>query len=523
MSLQPQPRYQRPNRQNPVRFFNQTDNTRDQVRQDRDFAYRGYEDLKGEGDDYYDRTQTEYDNSRDRSDAAYDDLNSRPGLTPEQRANLSQYDSELDGLQLGDSEYEAAHYNAGEREAITGDPRAARERNFRPEYENAVLNDMQGRRRTALDQTASDYQFSYDPDRLRSSDQYGDDVRGAVDEFGSSSGSAIDDYESSAGDAVSRDRLALDPAFRDRYRMSDSQKQRMVTAAGQDVGAAYKAEQDRTHRASAAAGIDPVGSSILAQRTMKQSTIGAADAMTRARIGADEAQADREKTIEGMRLDAERGYSDRAVRVAEGVADRKLSAADRLAGRKVDAYGDVESARMRGEETVAGLNTRRTEYLGNMKDRAETEMGRDQVDQARDHAVRGYDYDRDAENASAERAALLARDRVNNERYAQDQRYQRGMDRFGVRYGREQAGVNATREDQREARGYFTGQTNAARGERQSAMQTKVGIFNSGTAAAQGATGNAISEQRRKDAKPTFWDRLSTGLSNTARIAAGGA
>lgn len=494
------------------RFVTSTNDSKKAAQQDRDFSYGRYSDLDSTLNDAYDRSNGEYDRYSNAGDQMNDDLYSHPGYNQNQMNQITQYNGSLDGLQQSQDEADSNYMTGDERSAYFNDPDRAKNQNFRPGYESSIQNDGFDRQNEATQYAEDIYGDNVHPSDSLLAGNYEGKINSALADGSKGIAGALDKQDA----AVNKGDLTLTPDFADRYRMSDADKQDMITAAGQDAGAMYRGQIDELGRKAAADGTNAVGVATAQQRMLKQASISGADAMTRARVAANAAQADREMGYQQARVGANQGYSDRAASVAGNRASTIAGQEDRNLG----AYAQQENLRQAGVQAANSAGAAKSQYVGNAKMTNARNQANDAVGLAVDQSNRGYAMDQASEKAQSDRNLTAAQQRIAGSQYNQTQRYGRGMDRFGIQSGQQQKAVDAQRADQQEARGYVTNKQGMAQQNSQFNAGQRTGLYGQANQAGNTATGNQLKYDQIQAGKPSFWDRLTGVVSGAAKGAA---
>lgn len=472
---------------------NETDPTRS-AQQDRRYAYeRGQElDIDLQGDQQ--RARSERDIYGGRLKDVYDPMvDGRGGLTQEQLASVTR-EGDLSGLGMTEDEINNNYLTMDERLAIQGDPRS-RHKYFDPNRENTLFDEGRETERAAVSGYQSGLDKAFNPATLRSDPGFSGALRGGVDQ-----------YSSSLNEALDPNALSVSDEFLSDYQLTPEEQQRIVTSAATTVGTRDKAAIAEAERRSRAAGMNPLGVAALRNRSERERSANAADAMTSANIGAESEAARRMQTGEAMRLGARQNLAGMQMDAAGNVMD---------AGYRATTTG--ENARVAGERDIADRRTYAADRGGQALMGSEADLAKRRLALQQDQTRVGNEAERDVENVENQRNVALATNRLENERYVQGQRYNRGVgtsDRLSDRY---RYGVDATRGDAQEGRGYYTQQGNQANANYNTAVGARQNIYGTQAGAGQAATRTQAGIEQEQASRPKWYDKLIGAASGAAR------
>ncbi len=417
-----------------------------------------------------------------------------PGYTPEERAGILGAER-LEDLQLRPGEREGAYLTPEEQIAIAGSPDAERAF-FNPELQFGIQREATARQREALGQTERGMAEAIDPSQLRASPGFMHGMAGN-----------IAGTEAAYGEAIDPEALTLSGRFQERYPMSDEEQARIVGAAATDVGNRYAGYVDRLKRAAASAGSGFRGMPALEGRMRRESAIEGADALTRARIAADREAAGREQIMEGMRLGAERG-----------LGGMRMGAARDLGNLRFRTQMGAEGTRLGAEQGLADRLLSSRWRTGMARLGTERGIGDREQRLAQDIRDFGAGQQRYIEAVKSGRAGDLARQRLGAHRWGADERFRRGAYRDESLAGRWGDIGRARRADERETRGWATGQQGQAGGQYNIAGQQRIQGFGTATDAAN----RAINARTAWAHRPKAWHKLVPEFGQAAKTVAGG-
>jgi hypothetical protein len=318
-------------------------------------------------------------------------------------------EQELQNLQWRPEMAQNLYLNDAEREAVMGDPYGA-------------LN-------------------SLDPGRLTEiGDRTGDQMRAVVGGYAQNVRGTVDPatmrMRDEAYGQLSKG-MDLSQDFIDSYRMSPEQQRRMVDQAARTVGTGYQAAIDNLEQRAAAQGnTSPLAINAARRRLEAQSALDQANAMTDARLMTDNERAKREYEIESMRL---------------GQGDRNRSGL--LA---------AEQLRLGSEGDLAGLRSQQETKLGDVALGVEQDIGGLKSDIERYNQDMRYRGKLAGDEAASSRGQWLGSNRQGAYGQELDQQWGRGTGINDRLSGRNIGVADARRDDEKEARGWLTGQQQQA-------------------------------------------------------------
>ncbi len=183
---------------------------------------------------------------------------------------------------------------------------------------------LQGAQNAWSDRLGESYGQAIDPNRLRSSNQYGQQV-------GAGLGTAME--------GVNDGGLDLTPEYLKEAHIGDQEVDQLASAGARTAAAPYQAGLSALYRNAAASGtVNPLATGAMAQQYAMGQGAASADAANRARLDARSAQRN----------------------AAQNIQDTQLGAAGQRSGLKMNygnmaigAAGDLERARMAGEQDLS--------------------------------------------------------------------------------------------------------------------------------------------------------------------------
>jgi hypothetical protein len=342
------------------------------------------------------------------------------GYSPEEM-ELIRGEADLGELQMTPEEAQGAYLTGEEQAGVAGDP-YARMNYYRPDYLNQMQMGAEGAQRGAAQGLGSELRGVAGSRASALGEDYLPQLSETLNRGDTAVQQGIEGTEGAVRGAIDRRLLAQNPELAGNYRMSDAEKQDIITGAGISAGTGYRAAIDSTERAARAAGTDPLGVAAYRARTEREMAGEAGDAMTQARIQADREQAQREMALEQNRQQAEQYLAGATVGAEQDLGSRRLAAQNTALGRRLGAMSEAEQMRMGQFNVRTGM-----EGAGA------------------------------SEAAAAERARNLAGNRQQTQQYLSGQRYGRGMDINQLRSGRAQQIANTRLGAQQQARGFFGG------------------------------------------------------------------
>lgn len=455
---------------------------------------------------------------------AYDPiLRGQGGYSPEDREAIIQ------AVRLGQLEWtpemaDALQLTEEEQNAIRGDVNKAGLW-FDPGYaegidrlsadrQRAANDDAKWSMRGAVQQGREGLRSAVDPNRLRLDSSTGRQAR--------------TDIESSARaqrEAVDPNQLRLSGDFVNRYRMGDDQMQDLVQSAAGDVRIAGQVALDEIDRRVRATGSDdPFAYAATRAELERDTAANKADALLNARIAADAERAGRERDIEGMRLGAEQGYAGLRSNVERGIGQDLADVGLRTEGMRLGA-----------EQGLAGLQSENERYLTSQATGVEDTIGGRALATERgigDQAALTQRYNTDtgiglterADDRASQRGGQIATNRQDATALGQASQFQRGTSIADRLSGNTQTAADSKRADEREARGWLSGQQELASGNVNAANDQRIRNFGTQGGLMNQATQNSQDYDVRKSMKGGFWNSFKNSLGQTlgSRAAGGG-
>lgn len=351
-----------------------------------------------------------------------DELAGRGGYTPEEIARIVR---EPQTEALAHTRWEDWYMTPEEREVIAGSPEAAKAA-FRPEMMNIRHREGGQRMTEALQRGESRLYEAISPElamrpefagmRTRTAEEAARELRTGASDIGGRLISLTD-----------QPGMGLSERFRERFPMTDAERQDILTGAARAAGARYAGLADAIARQAAAEGMGSMGMAARRRRLEDEAASQAAAAMTDARIGAAREAAAREQAMEQMRLGAEQqraGLSMAALRSAGEMRERAALGAAGLLG---EAYTDVERMRLGTEQDIANRRAQAAERLLSSELDTQRYLTGTGMEAERWAQETGIGLESQIDRARSERAAQLAQARMQTERDVARERFQRGM------------------------------------------------------------------------------------------------
>lgn len=468
-------------------------NINDMISNDRNFAFGRGDQLYQESRDRGSNESQVKENYRAYGDEVYDPLiGGRGGYNPDEARGINNA-VDLDSYMTTGEEYGQNFLTPDESAGVSGNPwdRAAY---FNPEASDAQQVDSEGRQRGAVDEMQSGLNATVGDD-LNLSDEYSTGVDSTL------AGTAAGVRGAYDPNAIRADKGALD-----KIRMSDQEKQDIVTGAGISSGVGYRAATDEAERGARAAGIDPLGAASIRSRNERRAAASGADAMTQARIAAGNAGAARETTAEGLRGSGERAAADIGTRTELALGDQALDAtttreglrlgtARDVSGRRADNVRTVGAAKQGGEQTINAQRRQVGQYNQSLGTEIATGIERD----------------------SSARAGDLAARRTAASRANQTQRMGQGVTRVAAGQQGAQTVADARRADAKEGRSYLQTQGAQANANAQNEYNRQPNIYATQIQGTQGTT----AAQQKQNAQPKWWEKLIGAGASAAGAFAG--
>jgi hypothetical protein len=377
------------------------------------------------------------------------------GYSPEEM-ELIRGEADLGELQMTPEEAQGAYLTGEEQAGVAGDP-YARMNYYRPDYLNQMQMGAEGAQRGAAQGLGSELRGVAGSRASALGEDYLPQLSETLNRGDTAVQQGIEGTEGAVRGAIDRRLLAQNPELAGNYRMSDAEKQDIITGAGISAGTGYRAAIDSTERAARAAGTDPLGVAAYRARTEREMAGEAGDAMTQARIQADREQAQREMALEQNRQQAEQYLAGATVGAEQDLGSRRLAAQNTALGRRLGAMSEAEQMRMGGERDIANRRMQAASEAGQANIGTERAIQGQQQQVGQFNVRTGMEGAGASEAAAAERARNLAGNRQQTQQYLSGQRYGRGMDINQLRSGRAQQIANTRLGAQQQARGFFGG------------------------------------------------------------------
>jgi len=461
-------------------------NAKDFIAQDRGWIY-------GQGGNLANQAQDRATNAsqagrfyRSYGDEAYDPLiGGRGGYSPEERDAIIR-EQELQGILPSDTAYNVNYFNDAEKEAIAGKG-YEREKYYNPDYSNDNQNTSEVFQRQARGGLRSGLYSSINEPDLRLSEDY---VPGVNE--------TLDTSEDRVRGAADPDRLRQDPGYADRVRMSDQEKQDIVTGAGISAGTGYRAAMGDLERQGRAAGVDPGGIAAMKERLLRESGGAAGDAATKARIYASDAAAGRESDIEKGRRAGETTAAEIGSSNELALGGRRLTAQDRMEALRLDTARDIgdrntNAAQVSGQADIAGeqqINAQRRNV--------------DQYNQGL-----GTELAVGQEKDAAERQRIIAEQRARTSQENQQNQFYRGAAVDSELSNRNAQVAQQRLKEAQEGRGYLTHQSDVASGNENAAAGQQIGLYGTQGGLQQGT----VQAQANQDNQPKWWEKLTGAVA----------
>lgn len=423
------------------------------------------------------------------------------GLTPEQRANLEKNNQLLDqATDQTESDYNGKYWTPEQKAAYMGDPNSGMEF-FDPDAERASAEAGWGSTRGAADEMEGAMKGAYNPEALRMSSGYADSMNGAVDKMGGELDSAA--YGPS---------LELDPEFAGKYEMSQADQDAMATRAAKDVGARYQADSDELARRASAAGTNPLGVAAAQQRMRYNSAIQEGDAATNARLAASKEAADRLKTVQDMKQS-----------VAGRNADLRMNTAQIKGQAGMNAANDMEAKRMAGEQSATNTGIDIAKTAGAAKLANEQDIAKQRIAQGQDIRNTGMAAKRYVDQTTSDRTKTIADNDVAGNIANTTERKNGALTKYNARQAIESGAVDAARADKDTAVQYVKDRYNLGQNMAQQGASNAINTFGTTGQLANNSTGTAANYKTQQDQikanKQGLFSKIFNGVVGAAGVA----
>lgn len=485
---------------------------------DIDSAVRGRGDEQSDWERYFRQTGME----------AYDPiLRGQGGYSPEDRADIIQK------LQLGELQWTPEMANAlqltdEEKVGIAGDPNKAG-LYFDPGYNEDIDRESATRQRQANTDATDRLRENYavaeqrlndaiNPALMRMDPTRANEAIGAVQQSAAQQRAAVDPT-----------RLRQSEDFVRRYRMGDEDVQDLVqSAAGQVRVSGQRAIDDLEKAVAATGAATPLAAAAARSRLERGTAADQADALMRARIAAKAEQAGRERDIEGMRVDAERGYSGLRSGIERGIGTDLAGVTLDTERTRIGAEQGLTDVQTGNARTVAGLRQDAETQIGNRALATEQGIGQQAADTQRYNTNTGIALAQGADDRASNRAGMIATNRQDATALGQQSQYQRGTGIADRISANTQTAADAKRADEKEARGYLSGQQELASNNVNTANDQRITNYGVQGRLMNDATQNTQAYDVNKSRKGGFWNSFknsfgeSLGRAATGQIFGGG-
>lgn len=489
--------------------------------QDRQYAYGSGTDIDYNLQNRANSQASDENYFKQKAMGAYSDLAQTPGYTGQEASDIARK-QQWEDLAWKPEDEAKLHLTDDEKNAITGNARAGFDY-YDPAFTQEIANNTSANVRGAFNKGQDDLNETLENTNNLQLNAYD---KGAL-KFDPNTGAAIDQTVTEGGkrmrDAADYAKLALDPNFKGKYEMGDQERDALVGRAARQVGTQYRALQDDVELNAAQSGnASPAAVAAMKARLARQSSVDMADARANADLEARNAQRQTYQTAEQMRLGAEQNYAQLASQIESD-----------LIAKGVDAKLAKEQARIQAEQHIAGLNAETAKNVAQQNLDAKTgqqqlQMGMEKDLGAQEQAANlanqntGTQLATEADKTASDRAKDIAGNRQDVSQYAQNSQFQRGSAiNQGVSQGA-QTVADARRTDQKEYRGFLTGEQGNASNNVNTANQQRVSNLGVTTNAANNATQNKQQYELGKSGQ-SFGTAFKKTLGSSLGNAIGGA
>ncbi len=414
----------------------------------------------------------------------------------------------LAGLGMTADEQSGAYLSGDEQSQIAGDPYGRMAYN-RPDYLSSMQSGAEANQRAAYGGLQGNLNAAVDPSKLGLSQNYLPEVSDTLNQGDAAIQSGIEGTEGNVRGALDRSKLEQSADAAGRIRMSDQEKQDIITGAGISEGTGYRAQADATERAARAAGTNPLGVAAYRARNEREMAGAAGDAMTQARIGASREAADREMGLETNRQNSEQYIAGQTAANEQALGNRRLDAQNTSLGRRLGVGENAERMRMSGEQDISGRQMQAASEGGQAALGTERAIAGQQQQVGQFNTTTGMAGAAGAEQAAAERARLNAGNRQQTQQYLSGQRYGRGMDANQATSQRATGVGNTRLNQQNTARNYYGGRQQQSNQNVQNEANRQTGIYGTQGELSQGAARGTL----QASAQPKWYDKaIGAGL-----------
>ena len=410
----------------------------------------------------------------------------------------------LDALQMTPEEQAGAYLTGDEQSQIAGDPYGRMAYN-RPDYLTSMQSGAEANQRAAYGQLGSNLNAAVDPSKLGLSQDYLPGVSDTLNQGDSAIQSGIEGTEGAVRGALDRSKLEQSQDAVGRIRMSDQERQDIITGAGISEGTGYRARADSLERSARAAGANPMGVAAYRARNEREMEGAAGDAMTQARIGASREAADRERGLESNRQSAEQYIAGQTAANEQALGGRRLDAQNTALNRRLGVGESAERMRMGGEQDISGRQMAAASEGGQAALGTERAIGQQQQQVGQFNTTTGMAGAAGAEQAAAERARLNAGNRQQTQQYISGQRYGRGMDANQATSQRATGVANTRLNQQNTARNYYGGRQQQSNQNVQNEANRQAGIYGTQGELSQGAARGTL----QASAQPKWYEKAA--------------
>lgn len=449
-------------------------------------------------------------------DAYADIAEGRGGYNEGERGDIMGRDG-LAQMQMTPEQRQALFLNDGETQSMYGDPNKGLGW-FDPETLDVINSEANKRVGENVDQSGRALNNTYNEDALSLSRGYRDELGNIIN---SGSGNVRNSLTGGAGrvrGAIDRDRLTLDPNFIRDYRMTDRDVNDMTQQAALTQGNVSQGRKDAIMRAAAGSGMSPLSMAASINELTTRGDQQANRAMLDARVAANQMKAGRLKDIEGMRLGAEDNYAGMLSAAEMGLSGREADAEMGLLDRTYGAASDYEKQRLGTEQDK---QSRQYQIQSNIADRgydATNRVNSNNMDNARYRGETGAALYNRADDTAAARAAAIAGNRQNAERYGQESQYDRAKYANQATSDRAKTAADARLATEKERRGYLAGQQELSNTNVNTAYGNRIKNYGQTNNDAQAALNSRMQYQLGRDSNgfgANFKKALGSSLGRT--------
>ena len=430
---------------------------------------------------------------------AYGDIaEGRGGYTEAERNDIMGREG-LDQMQMTPEQRQALFLNDSETEQMYGDPNKGLQW-FDPETLDTINTEANKRVSENIEQSAGALNNTYNEDALSLSSGYRDELGNIINTGSGRVRDSLTGGGNRVRGAIDRDRLTLDPNFIRDYRMTDRDVNDMTQQAAQTQANVSRGRADAIERASAGSGMSPLSMAASINELTTRGDQQGNRAMLDARVAANQMKAGRLRDIEGMRLGAEDNYAGMLSAAEMGLSGREADAEMGLMDRGYGAATDYEKQRLGTEQDK---QSRQYQIQANIADRgydATNRVNSNNMDNARYRGETGAALYNRADDTAAARAAAIAGNRQNAERYGQESQYDRAKYRNDATSQRAAGVGDARLATERERRQYLAGQQEMSNANVNNSYANRIRNYGQTNSDAQAALNSRMQYQLGRDA-----------------------